>query len=139
MIHVQVSEHSSYIPSEDPTNQPEPTPPPLPVYPPKIEDEEQNFFTKHIYVSTGRRKRAKQALIAFWDNLFDTDEEKAEKAQAKERAILEAWAQSLVAQEEKDPEDPVPRDDDDLEFRLNSWYPMVLVMGAAAMMLNGKM
>lgn len=100
------------------------------------EKDEQNILTKYIYVSTGRRKRAKAALIALWDKLFDTEEEKAEKERERERAMAEALANSIPA---PDPEDPMPKDDDDEEFKLNSWYPAVLVVGAAAFMLNGKL
>ena len=94
-------------------------------------------MTKYIYVSTGRRKRAKAALIALWDKLFDTDEEKAEKEREREKALAEALANSIPSA--PDPEDPMPKDDDDEEFRINSWYPAVLVVGAAALMLNGKL
>jgi hypothetical protein len=135
---MKVSQHDSYIPSEDPTNVPvEAKVLPVPAKTEEEEEEDQNFFTKHIYSSTGRRKRAKKTLITLWDTLFDTDEEKREKAAARERINLEALAVRL-ASSELDSEDPAPKDDDDLEFKMNSWYPMVLVVGAAAVMLNGN-
>lgn len=87
-------------------------------------------------MSTGRRKRAKEALVKLWDKLFDTDEEKREKELERQRAFAQALANSIPAV--SDPDDPTPTEDDDEEFKLNSWYPAVLMVGAAAIMLNGK-
>lgn len=129
-----MSEHKSYVPSEDRTkNSEQLSPKILPVPFNEEPEEEQNPFTKYIYVSTGRRKRAKEALIAMWDKLFDSDHEKKDKEQSQQYALAAALAEAVPLED-----DPSSRDGDDLEFKLNSWYPAVFIVGAAAVMLNGK-